>query len=107
MPTTSGEDPSPSPHGDQPLQEPCDPNSPADQAPANKDDGFIVVGSGNLQRRVKISHNMVQAPIPSLPAQSAPPVYEGTAPPPLPEIYHGRGAKVEHVIDGKAVYYFK
>ena len=50
---------------------------------------------------------MVQAPTPKAPAQAAAPAYKGTAPPPPPELYHGRGATVEHVIDGKPVYYYK
>ena len=50
---------------------------------------------------------MVQAPTPEVPAQAAVPVYKGTAPPPPPEFYHRTGATVEHVIDGKPVYYYK
>ena len=50
---------------------------------------------------------MVQTPPFDGPNQSSAPVYKGTAPPPPSELYHWKGATVEHVIDGKPVYYYK
>ena len=80
MPINSGEDPPLPPHDGSPRQEARAPGPTADQLPANEDDGFTVVGSGNLRRKVKISHNMVQAPTPPFPAQLAAPDCPASSP---------------------------
>ena len=107
MPTTPGDEPPQPPHGVPPPEEEPVSDPPENQIPTDGDAGWLVVGSGNRQRKVQVSHNLVKAPTPDALARTTAPAYEGTAPPPPPELYHGRGATVEHVVDGKPVYYYK
>ena len=107
MPTNPDEVSDRPPHGDPPPEEERATKPPKTQSPTDEDAGWQVVSAGNQQRRLQVSHNIVQALTPKVPAQAAASVYKGIAPPPPSELYHGRGATVEHVIDGKPVYYYK
>ena len=42
-----------------------------------------------------------------MPQVNPPTAYRGTVPPPPPELYHCRGTKAEHVIDGTLVYSYR
>ena len=107
MPTTLGNETPQPPHGAPPPEEYSVLDSPENLIPTDTDDSWITAGTGNRQRKVQVSHNLVKALPPNAPTRTTAPAYKGTSPPPPPELYHGRGATVEHVVDGKPVYYYK
>ena len=95
------------------------PDQPGDPKPGHElsdddmglDDGYELVTNGRRTRKVKNQFSNPATPAKkgdeaAIPASDKK-TYNGNAPPPPPELYHGKGAVTQQTVVGKSIYFYK